>query len=90
MEPDPTRIAAADAKCREFVEVINKILDAFPPSASSPFTDQLNDFVPGIDGTIWRKRPSQMSPADIVEYIEARFGPLFVGFVRSRPQFWVH
>ena len=91
MEPDPIRAAAAEAKCREFCVVVSKILDAgFAQPGRSPLVNQLDDFVPDVDGKIWPKRPSAMSPADIVEYIEARFGPLFVGFVRSRPQFWVH
>jgi hypothetical protein len=71
--------------------IVNKLLDAgFSQPSSSPFADALADFVTDADGNFWPKPPGQMSAADIFEYIEHRFGRLFVGFCKSRSVFTTH
>jgi hypothetical protein len=83
-------ITIADTECAEFVAVFNKLVDAGFASGN-PFLDALGDFLPdATDKEFWSKRPSRMSVADIFEYVEARFGPWFVGFCKSRPEFTVH
>jgi hypothetical protein len=83
--------AIAERKCDEFIELSTKIWQAglcWP--GETAFANALADFLPGDNGAIWPVRPSQMSPADAFEYIEARFGPLFVGFAKAQPAFTVH
>jgi hypothetical protein len=81
---DPITAAAAEAKCRQFVEVINDIRDA------GLYGPLVTDFVLDTDGAVWPIPPSQMNVADIFRFIEHRFGSLFLGFVKDRPDFTVH
>jgi len=88
---DPIAAAAADAKCREFVELANKILEAgLTWPGESLFAGQLDDFLPGDSDAFWPMRPSQMTPGDAFTYIEHRLGPLFASFAKTNPAFTVH
>jgi hypothetical protein len=86
MPVDPIAAATADAKCREFVEVINQIRDAGLYETNRPFPDCVFD----ADGKLWPIPPTRMTVGDIFEYVEHRFGSLFVGFCKSRDDFTVH
>jgi hypothetical protein len=88
---DPIREAAVEAKCDEFCELATKIVQAgFLWPGESSFANALNDFLPGDNGALWPVRPSQMTPADALAYIERRFGSLFAGFAKTKPEFTVH
>jgi hypothetical protein len=88
---DPIRVAVAEARCREFVELATKIWQAgLTWPGESSFANALNDFLPGDNGAIWPVRPSQMTPDDAVAYFESRLGPLFASFVKTKSQFTVH
>jgi hypothetical protein len=74
----------ADAKIKVFTIEINELVYA-------GFADQCDPAfsITDNDGRAWPKAPSQMNPADIFEYIEHRFGPLFLGFIKDRSDFTV-
>ncbi len=83
--------AIAEAKCDEFCELATKICQAgLTWPGESSFANALNDFLPGDNGALWPQRPSGMSPAVAFAYIEHRFGSLFVGFAKTKPEFTVH
>jgi hypothetical protein len=76
-------------KCDDFLLVVNAIRDAGLEAglgAEGRGTLLLFD----TDGKLWPKQPWEMGVADIAEYIEMKFGPTFVRFLRSFEQFITH
>jgi hypothetical protein len=77
--------AAAEAKCDRFLADINRIIDTY--STDCPFQP---DVVYDQDGKPWPVRPSQMGVADILAFVHACYGELYVGFCRSFDALRVH
>jgi hypothetical protein len=63
---------------------VNEIIGAGFPIPNPFFT--LFD----CDGEFWPRAPHEMSAGDIYEYVEHRFGPLFVGYLRTRTDLTEH
>jgi hypothetical protein len=75
--------------CDDFLLIVNAIRDAGLEAglgAEGRGTLLLFD----TDGKLWKKQPWEMNVADVVEYVEHKFGPTFARFVRSFEQFIVH
>jgi hypothetical protein len=75
-------------KAAMFEYLVNEIIEAGIPAPG----DLQNPFFVlfDADGQRWGKLPYQMSAADILEYVDNRFGPLFVGFIKDRAEFTTH
>jgi hypothetical protein len=68
------------AKCADFESTVTEILNAF-----NPFF-----LVYDLDGKPWPLRPDQMTVGDILAFVHHKYGPLFLGFCRSFPEFTIH
>jgi hypothetical protein len=66
------------AKCADFETTVTEILNAF---GSNPFF-----LVYDLDGKPWPIRPDQMTAGDILKFVHARYGPLFLSFAASLPE----
>jgi hypothetical protein len=78
------REQAALADCALFEETITAIIYSGLEGPSSLV-------VRGADGRPWTTTPAYLMTRDnIIAYVRARWGPLFVGFCESRWQFRNH
>jgi hypothetical protein len=75
----------ADQKCRRFLADINQIVDTF--SADCPL---VVDIVYDADREPWPIPPSEMTPDDILHFVQACYGELFASFCRTFDQLKVH
>jgi hypothetical protein len=71
-------------KAAMFEFLINEIVDAGFDGSNLYF------YLFDADGQPWPKVPRQMSVPDIIEYIDARLGPVFAGFCRTKSEFTTH
>jgi hypothetical protein len=75
-------------KAAMFEYLVNEIIEAGIP----PPGDLQNPFFVlfDADGQRWGKLPHQMSAADILEFVDNRFGAVFVGFCKTFPELTTH
>jgi hypothetical protein len=71
-----------EAKCADFEVLAWEIMYA---GLASPPDILTNPFLTLHDnaGQLWKKQAQQMNAADVVEFIDHRYGPLYVQFLRD-------